>query len=506
MKMPSKESMMQDKKLARFIFTALTLGALAILLVIGASASKYYMAYGRSQVLLFMLLSLLSALAVLFAGVKLRWGTGLSARGFLVLVLVLTLLPRLFWVLSVRTEPYSDFLHLYNYGVAASQGDFTHYVDFYGVFPFKFGFGFLVAGLFALFGAGTLVVPLYHVVLSLAMVILVYLVGKEVFSETAARASALFFALWPAQIMYNSVVAAENSFMVPFLGAIWLFVRFIKLRDTGKTPYGLLILSGVLIAAAQAFRPMAMILIPTFALYVLFFITFHQKFLRNLGIQALCILLVAASYFISLKLISLPIKSLSGMDISRSGSGFYLLVGSNHESKGRFNQEDHAIIAKYDFDFEKVHEESQKIAMERITSDPGRFARLVVSKIGTMWNTDTYGYNWSIVSAKSGSRMENLIKTYPRAFYTLSDFFWLFVLALSAIGAGFAWIRKNPISVLFYLILGGLFVAYCFLEVQSRYHFPAVPILILMAGFGASCLSITRKRPKTPLAASNHPG
>ncbi|NLW03337.1 MAG: hypothetical protein GX027_08755 [Clostridiaceae bacterium] len=39
---------------------------------------------------------------------------------------------------------------------------------------------------------------------------------------------------------------------------------------------------------------------------------------------------------------------------------------------------------------------------------------------------------------------------------------------------------------LFWLIIGAMFLAYSFLEVQPRYHMPAVPLFIMLAGLGAA--------------------
>jgi len=477
--------MMQDKKLSRVLFAVLSLGALVVLLIIGNSAFKWYKAYGRSQQAVFLLISLLIMAAIVCIGSLLRWGSGLSIKTFFILLLLVSILPRLFWVLSVRTEPFSDFLHMHNYGVAVSQGDFKNYVNFYACFPFKFGFGFLVGGLYALFGTGPLVMPLFNVVMSLAMVTLGYFIGREIFSETAARASAFFCALWPAQIMYSSVVAAENSFIVPFLGAILVFMRFIKKLGANQRSYGLLVLSGLLTAIAQAFRPMSMILLPVFGVYLLLFVSLEAKRQKSLLIKLLSIALVAVSYFVALKLISLPIKQLSGIDITKTGSGYNLLVGTNYDGDGKFNQEDFALIAAYDYDFDRVHEEAFKLAVERITKDPMRFLDLVGTKIYYMWGTENYGYYWSITPASGGPLLKT-IKTYPRSFYAGSDFFYLFMLLLAMAGCVLALIKKNTKAAPLFLLMGGLFVAYCFLEIQSRYHFPAVPVFILLAGFGVS--------------------
>jgi len=475
----------QSSKLSRCIYAFLAVGAAGILIIIVLFALKSYADIFTGGKLVFLVVSLALAAAVILAGSRLNWGNGLTDQAFILLTVVLALAPRLFWVLTVDTAPFSDFLHMHNYGIAVTQGDFTNYVDFYSCFPFKFGFGFLVGGLYALFGPAPLVVQLFNVFLSLAQVLLVYLVAREIEPE-AARPAALFYAVWPAQIMYCSVVAAENSFLVPFFAAIYVLVVFLKRHAGSPKGYAMLIAAGVLTAVAQAMRPMAMVLIPAAAVLILFFIPRRALEGRSTAKKALFIALTALSYFAALKLVSIPIKELSGVDITRSGSGYNFLVGTNYEANGMFNQEDFSIIAKYDFDFDRVHSEAKKLAIQRIREDPVRFMKLMVKKVNLQWGKENYGYYWSTISADSGGRLEGLIKLHPRIFYAGSQLYYLVILFLAVAGCYAVYRRKIMEPALFWLIIGAMFLAYSFLEVQPRYHMPAVPLFIMLAGLGAS--------------------
>jgi|GEM_PF-421390 len=483
---------MQSGRLARFIYGFLAAGAEAIILVIGLFAIKSYVEIFYFKTFLFMAASFAVAAAFLFLGSRVNWGNGLSTTWFIILTVVLTLAPRLFWVLSVSTEPDSDFLHLHDYGIAVSQGDFKNYVDFYACFPFKFGFGFLVGGLYSLFGPHHIVVGLFNVFLSLVQVLFVYLIAREI-EPASARPAALLYAVWPAQIMYCSVVAAENSFMVPYLAAVYILVLFIKRYPEGAKGYAMLILAGILTAVAQALRPMGMVLVPAAAVCILFLMQRRGRPAADIGRKALCIVLVALAYFISLKLISIPIKNLSGIDITRTGTGYNLLVGTNYKANGMFNQEDFSIIAKYDYDFDTVHSEAKKLAIQRIKEDPVRFLKLAVKKINYQWGKENYGYYFSVLPANGGSSAEQLIKLHPRVFYAISQFHYLVVLLLAVIGCWSAYRKRLFGPSLFWLVIGAMFLAYSFLEVQPRYHLPAVPLFILLAGIGTARLKWMRK-------------
>ena len=110
----------------------------------------------------------------------------------------------------------------------------------------------------------------------------------------------------------------------------------------------------------------------------------------------------------------------------------------------------------------------------------------MVKKTNYQWGKEDYGYYWSIISAEGGGRLEEFIKLHPRYFYAGSQLFYLVILFLAAAGCYAAYRRKTMAPALFWLVIGAMFLAYCFLEVQSRYHMPAVPLFIMLAGLGAA--------------------
>lgn len=428
---------------------------------------------------------ILAAGLVIFIFLKANLLYKINLKVFLVVLALLALIPRLVWIYFIRTQPFSDFLHLYNYGVNASNGDFKGFVDFYAVFPFKMSFGLALAGLYSVFGTGLLVAKLFNVIISVCLVFIVYAGGKLLYGEKAARISGLLLALWPADIMFTSVIASEHLFLVLFTGAVVLILNFIQkysFRNYGIANGNLSLLAiGLLTALAQLIRPMAMLLLPVFAVYVLLFKQYRADSLASLGLKVKSILLVFAAYYMAINLINIPVQKVTGVDVTRSDSGFNLLVGTNDKANGMFNDEDFSIIAKYDYDIDRVHAEARKIAIERITSNPQKLPGLFLRKIDKLWGNENYGYYWSTTPVKD-SMLENTVKSYPRVFYGISQAFYVLVM-LMGICACFYNLREKRYDVLIVLmIFGGIFLSYLLLEVQSRYHLPVMPLLILLGG------------------------
>jgi len=424
---------------------------------------------------------------------KLNILSKINTTVFLILLIMIALAPRLLWISLVQTQPFSDFLHMHNYGINASRGDFKGFVDFYAVFPFKMGFGMVLAGLYSLFGTGLMVAKLFNVILSLILVLLVYLGGKMFYGEKAGRIAALLIALWPAQIMYTSVIASEHLFMVLFTATVLLILSFVKQYTYKNYKFFngnlSLIGIGVLTACAQLVRPMAMLLLPVFAVFILIYKRYRANTITSVGLGVKSVTLVLICYFAVINLVNIPIQNATGIDVTRSDSGFNLMIGTNIEHKGTWNEEDFGLIKKNNYDFDKVHSEAKQIAIERLKGDPKQIIKLVLAKYNILWGNENYGYYWSTVSAGS-SKTEAIIKAHPRLFYGVSEAFYILII-LMALCTGICTLREKRYDALIILmIFGGILISYTLLEVQSRYHMPVVPLLIL---FGTSFLPGTKR-------------
>lgn len=427
---------------------------------------------------------LLAGSAFIFICLKLNPLSKINNIIFLTILLLLALLPRLLWIYYVQTQPYSDFLHMHDYGVSVSHGDFKGFVDFYAAFPFKIGFGMILGGLYHIFGPGILVAKLFNVFLSVLLVFIIYKGGKMLYGIKAGRISGLLAALWPADIMYGSVIASEHLFLVLFTGALLLSLGFLKkytYKNYKISNGNLLIISiGLLTAAAQLIRPMAMLVLPVFTVFVLIYKRYRANTVESITLNFKSIILMVTCYVVAINLINQPLQTLSGVDASRSDAGFNLMIGTNFKSNGMYNNEDFSIIEKNNFDIDKIHNEAKQIAFERITNNPEKLPRLFLKKFEILWGNENYGYYWSTISSGS-SPAEAKIKSYPRLFYGASQGFYILILMMSIGTCLYSLREKQYDSLIILMVFGGIFLSYMLLEVQSRYHLPVMPLLIIFS-------------------------
>jgi 4-amino-4-deoxy-L-arabinose transferase-like glycosyltransferase len=418
----------------------------------------------------------------------------LSRKAFLAILLAAVILPRLFWVGFVDTTPYSDFKHMHDFGAAVSQGIFNRYVRFYELFPFKFNYGFILGALYKVFGIHVLAVKLFNVLLSAFAALLVWWIGRMTFTERTGRIAALLFAIWPAQVMYCSVVASEHVFLVFFLLGTGLFIRHHLPAKGGRALVGLAA-SGLFLALAQLIRPVATLMLAVLAVYLLVFVRYHNEKAADVLRKVKVLATVALIFVLTLSLVSWPVGKLTGVPSARSSSGVNLLIGTNSKTIGMFNEEDFSIIEEFQYDYDKVHTEATKRALDRIKSNPAGFGKLAVKKFAVLWGDEHYGYYWSTYQTGAGDAIGERLKNSPRMLAAAAQLHYFVVLLFAAAGCIFARRRLVYPVVIYLLTFGGIVAAYTFLEVQSRYHIPAIPFLLLLGAFGLEQLcSLARQK------------
>jgi hypothetical protein len=403
---------------------------------------------------------------------------------FLIFLCILTTLPRLLWVLFIDTKPISDFGLYHSYAVNASNGVYNLYHFTYPLFPFKFGYPLVLSVIYRIFGASVHVGMLFNVAVALGISLTLLWIGSMIFNKRAGQASSLLFACWPAQIMYSSVLAAEHLFILLLLVVIGLFCALKNKLLTGNGYAILCAVVGIVAAAANFLRPIAVLIFPVLLFYLLAFVDVKGSVIQGLLKKAAAFSIILLAFIISFASITIPLSKKIGVPLWRSSSGFSFLVGTNFESDGAYNIQDEDIIKEFNYDFDKVHKTATQRAVNRIKSAPVEFARVVEKKYITVWSNEDYGYSWSIAGSNSRGSVYLYVLNNPDKFRYTSQIYYIVILVFAAIGIVSAY--KNLIyeNIILLLIFLSVFIMHTFLEAQSRYHYYVVPLLILIAGYG----------------------
>lgn len=154
-----------------------------------------------------------------------------------------------------------------------------------------------------------------------------------------------------------------------------------------------------------------------------------------------------------------------------------ILKGTNIESFGRWNEEDAAIVSKYNYDYEKINEASKEIIIERLTNtNPFKLGVFYLAKFASQWSIgDSSGISWS-----KSDILEEDIKVNVSIW--LVQIIYVFIMILVLLGLiNRKKNNKNSEMNLLYIVLCGYGVMYLVTETQGRYSLIISWAFIIMA-------------------------
>lgn len=114
------------------------------------------------------------------------------------------------------------------------------------------------------------------------------------------------------------------------------------------------------------------------------------------------VLVISLTFFISNQLISTSISNTINYKLPGSGVsfGYNLMVGTNIEAQGAWNQQDAEFFAK-EFSLtnspQAAHKASIDVALQRIKTDPVGVSNLALEKFTFLWGNDDYAEMWTTI-------------------------------------------------------------------------------------------------------------
>ena len=407
---------------------------------------------------------------------------------FIPVISTVAFVPRYIWVRLIHTVPMIDFLRFHNYALALLEGDYNAYLEIRSVFPHLSGYPLVLSYVYRIFGARPEVGLWFNVFCSIGTVILVYLIGRDAFGELPGQMAGLIFALYPSQIMYNTLLASEHVFLLLFLLILYLFIRYTQ-KGLENWQWLKFVVLGLIMILAHIIRPVSSLLFPPILAYLIFF----QERDLALGVflkeKLISVLIIVFSFFIFLGALNFIYIDRVKVPLGKTGSGFNLYVGTDPERDGMWNPTAWEIIEEFDHDFDRVHGEAQRRAIERIKDDPKAFIGLVGKKFPIQWATDDYGYYWSMLEVYPKTAFGLWVEDNMDMVKVFSQSYYMGIVLLAGLGAWYSLIGDTrPQAGLFAMVVLIFVAAHVLIEVQSRYHHPVTPFFILAAGMGLAGL------------------
>lgn len=342
------------------------------------------------------------------------------------------------------------------------------------------GFPALLAAGVLLFGSPVVAAVALNLVAAAAILWLILWFGRTLAgSEFAARVAALLYAVYPAHIAYTGAPLSETTSTAVSIAAFALLIA-------ARRDWRGLVIAGLLFGAATLMRAQ-MMLFPAGALIAIA-IVYRDFGWRDMARAALVVHLALAAVVLPWSLRNLQVLD-AFVPVSTNG-GISLYYGANDHATGDWYAWDNEAMwtrigIPYAERVERQVEADRRwrgLAQRWIAAHPAQWSALGVKKMGLLWYKDSDGF-WSLSASYPALATPILIAQ------AANQLFYLAVLALAAVclwAATVALIRgdatRRPLALLFCVPLFATLTAFAFTG-QIRYHYPAMPFLLVAAGW-----------------------
>lgn len=395
---------------------------------------------------------------------------------FLLLASALFLASRLIWINLVPTKPDNDFLvyHQLAENILGAKSMQAIYQDQWLMRLYSPGYPAVLAISYALFGASIQTAKYANVLLGLASVLLLYGAANRFSGAQTAHLAAFLFVLWPAQLSFTSVLASEHLAVCLVLAG--LFVLPVAEGQLNTRSILRLIAAGIFFSLGFAART-------TGAFVILAVVITLLLAPINFKVKALSLIIFLSAAIGAFLLYREAIRSRISV-YPTSTSAFSLMVGTNIDAAGRWNENDLRQYSAFER-FEDAVDFAWTESLRRITSNPAGILQLMLQKAVRLWWGEDYSAYWSTANMYM-SHFQGDPDALREAIRSISQIFYLSTWILAAAGSFFLTAHQGgQLNVLLMTILGST-LAHMLLEVQDRYHYTLMPLVFILVAAGAT--------------------
>lgn len=382
-------------------------------------------------------------------------------------LLVIGIVIRLIWILTVHTDQVSDALwyHTAASGLAES-GKYTLNNQHTAFFPV--GYPAFLAGFYLLFGQAAIVGQLANLLLSAFLLFFSYELARKWFSDKIAWLTLFLLIIYPNHIAYCSLLLNELLFTTLLLGGFWCLEQLPKSYRAWS--------AGVCWAIACHVKPWLILLPGALAIG-------NKRYLnwKKLVPIYICVLLFTLPWAYR------NAKQLGSWAPYSTNGGINLLIGNNPHATGTyyFEGEVAQLLDTTQTEVEQ-NQQASSLAISYLIQHPWQSIKRIPSKWYYLFHHGNEGFYW----LKMGN--SNLPPGIWRVASVSGQLLYLFILVLTlvfilkqlVIRKSSSYNLKTPfIFCMLLLLVYSLFFGY------SRYHFPMTPFLVMFA-----CASLFREK------------
>lgn len=385
------------------------------------------------------------------------------------IIFLLALILRYLCVVIIPTVQTSDFLIMHQAAINAANGDFAFVNDpYYQDWAYQLGFVFYQALIIWFTGSEKFVLQIINVFFTSASVVIVYLIGRDVFNKRAGIVAAFLYAFYLPVVVSSALLTNQHLATFFFISSVYVVLQI------HKSPYFMGILAGLLIAFGDFFRPLGIVVLTGVSLFLLYkswrpIVKFEFK-------EIVLILFVLFSYKATTETLTYAINY-SGVYEGRlrnNNPKWKFVLGLNQSTTGTYSFELAKIVSAANSKEERDHIQDQ-IIKEHL-SNKMALLTLFKDKFFNMWGSSDALIWWSLRDTGLSNSLSQLT--------VIEQSQYLLILSLFIFGFLLSIRKFNFKSYLMLAILSLYVGVHLLIEIQTRYRYFAMPFIIIYAGYG----------------------
>jgi 4-amino-4-deoxy-L-arabinose transferase-like glycosyltransferase len=337
------------------------------------------------------------------------------------------------------------------------------------------GYPMILAGIFASFGDSLLPVRVVQALADTVSCFLVFLIGRRLFSLRVGLIAAGMFALFPAQILYVSVLMTETLFTTFLLLFLWLC-------SDDEVSFRSGLLAGIVLGVGTLLRP-TMLLMPLFVFSVRWIaggdLRKNARALAVLGVSAFVVLTpwLVRNY-----------RQFDRVTLT-SNTGVNFWMGNHAGASGAYSYPEGNPLRLIDDEFERS-DLGIALGLRFIRSHPFEEGIILAKKWAHFFSVDyfllmTTRYRPEFKSAPNPGVVYG---RFPAASILAVHIPFACVLLLAAFGV-LCHAPGDGKGILFLLSVCAYWLAvHVVFFAEARFRFPIVPLLVIIAAFGVDLI------------------
>lgn len=448
------------KKFAEInIYSRIVLGFLSGLLLLIVVLSSYCYVVELQ-------LEPVATLILCIIGIGLMYGLSLGAIAlhkrsrwlFIICLMVSSGVVFYIWNTYAQTKPVSDYEIIYQGAKQIVDGSFPirsfNPSDYFYYYNHQIGHAVIWAGLIKLFGENLVAFKIMEALFMIVAGVLIYLVcGKKTGSYEIGAVASTLYMFFIANILGSSIINNQHVSAIMLLTACY-FVLFDK--------WWSYLLSGVFIAFANFARPLGIVIVPAFVIFIVYRVLTELKIKKHVLNSSLLVLAYVLTLFIQNTIL---IKS-GVTPISMSSSPipyFKFVIGLGSGANKEITNAPY-MLQKMNYDYDEYNKLVLETLENRVLHQTGDVVAFVSSKMYAFLSRVDNQVAYAISEEKLKSFNIYLIRNIGQIQY-------IFLIFLSLLLMLRDFRRKVDNIDVFYIIFILLVAAHVFIEIQERYRY-----------------------------------